>query len=121
VAVGHYTLELGLCSLVCKVSCPALGEGKVPLGNVPSRYMRKISANTFIPTKHWCIPLYNKCESFYSFNKCEISYRIEAPLEHCMSNSRKNILRRNIKFDCEKVDFKKKILQNGLTFVHIYI
>jgi hypothetical protein len=72
--------------------CPALGKGKVPLGNVPSRYMRKFSANTFIPTKHWCIPLYNRCESFYSFNKCEISYKIEAHLKHCMSNSRKNIL-----------------------------
>jgi hypothetical protein len=55
VAVGHYTLELGLRSLVCKVlcpppccqgialhtKCPALGKGNVPLDNLPSRYMRK--------------------------------------------------------------------------------
>jgi len=55
VAVGHYTLELGsvlwfarcyappCCQgIALHTKCPALGKGKVPLGNVPSRYMRKI-------------------------------------------------------------------------------
>jgi hypothetical protein len=97
VAVGHYTLELGLCSLVCKVSCPALGKGKVPLGNVPSRYMRKFLPIHLFQQNIGPFHCTINVKAFYSFNKCEISYRIEAPLEHCMSNSRKNILRRNIK------------------------
>jgi hypothetical protein len=93
------------------VSCPALGKGKVLLGNVPSRYIRKFLPILSFQQKHWCIPLYNKCESFYSFNKCEISYRIEAPLEHCMSIQGKTFCEEILKLIVKKLAFKKKIFK----------
>jgi hypothetical protein len=43
VAVGHYTLELGLSSLVCKVLCPSLLPGHSPTHKMPCPWQRKSS------------------------------------------------------------------------------
>jgi hypothetical protein len=43
VAVGHYTLELGLRSLVCRVSYPALLAGHSPTHKMPCPWQRKSS------------------------------------------------------------------------------